>query len=91
MLEERWTVMQSMEASIRDRDKSISGQAQMLEERWTVIQSMEASIRERDAAISELQKLIEKLPTLTEAVLILIAALRASLGQRIGRLFGINR
>ena len=91
MLEERWLAMQSMEASIRERDLAISGQAQMLEERWLAMQSMEASIRERDVAVSELQNLIEKLPTPTEAVLILIAALRASLGQRIGRLFGINR
>jgi ubiquinone/menaquinone biosynthesis C-methylase UbiE len=88
MLEERWSAMQSMEALIRERDEAIAGQARMLEERWSAMQSMEALIRERDEAIIEQQKLLEKRPTVTEAVRVLLSAVRASFQHRVGRVLG---
>ncbi|RRK03069.1 methyltransferase domain-containing protein [Pseudomonas aeruginosa] len=87
MLEERWSAMQSMEALIRERDEAI-GQARMLEERWSAMQSMEALIRERDEAIIEQQKLLEKRPTVTEAMRVLLSAVRASFQHRVGRVLG---
>lgn len=47
-LVERWTVLESMERMIRERDEAIESQAQMLEQRWAVMQSMEKIIRELD-------------------------------------------
>jgi 2-polyprenyl-3-methyl-5-hydroxy-6-metoxy-1,4-benzoquinol methylase/tetratricopeptide (TPR) repeat protein len=91
MLEERWLAMQSMEALIRERDESIAGQARMLEERWLAMQSMEALIRERDVVIIEQRQLLEKLPTITEAMRVLLSAVRASFQHRVGRVLGKRR
>ena len=60
----------------------------MLEERWSAMQSMEALIRERDEAIIEQQKLLEKRPTVTEAMRVLLSAVRASFQHRVGRVLG---
>ena len=60
----------------------------MLEERWSAMQSMEALIRERDEAIIEQQKLLEKRPTVTEAMRVMLSAVRASFQHRVGRVLG---
>jgi SAM-dependent methyltransferase len=51
---------QLMEEMIRERDKTISGQALMLDERWAVMQSMEEMIRERDKTISGQAHLLDE-------------------------------
>lgn len=83
--------MQSMEALIRERDEAIAGQARMLEERWAVMQSMDALIRERDEAIFEQRQLLEKRPTTTEAMRMLLSAVRASFQHRVSRFLGKHR
>ena len=87
-LEERWLAMQSMEAMIRERDEAIAGQARMLDERWLAMQSMEATIRERDEAIIEQRQLLEKRPTVTEAMRVLLSAVRVSFHHRVRRVLG---
>jgi len=60
MLEDRWRIIQSIEAMIREKDESIEAQSRMLEERWAIMQSMESMIRDRDELIAEQAKLIFK-------------------------------
>ena len=55
------------------------------------MQSMEAMIRERDEVIIEQRRLLEKRPTTTEAMRVLLSAVRASFQHRIGRVLGKRR
>ena len=85
MLDERWASMQSMEAMIRERDRAIEQQAQMLDERWASMQSMVDLIREKDEALIAQTELLKRLPTILEAINILLSAGKASLLHRVGR------